>query len=199
MKKTWRIVLAVILFSAAPIQGFALVAPWWMAYGKLVHTVGLNPRVTVDEPVQEKSTYRIYIRADNSDHLAAALKILLNDTIDATEIIVLDGAGQEIDVSRLMSRLTPELIKQGMEIAFGSSQYFHGAETAVDPFVHVHFVAERDLIQFFIDDIGKPHGRATYSAQDLFDMILKDMIGEFRISCSTRFFLSPAGADLPCR
>jgi hypothetical protein len=65
--------------------------------------------------------------------------------------------------------------------------------------VHVHLVAERDLVQFFIDDINMPHGRGTYSAQDLFDMIVKEQVGDFRITCTTRFFISPAGTGVPCR
>ena len=193
MNSMAKLVIALIMLSVAPTQVFALVPPWWTAFSTLQHTIGIDPRVTVAEPIEEQGSYKIYIRADNSDYLATALKILLNDTIYATEIVVQDQAGGEVEVSEVMTVLNTELIELGMEIAFGTNQYFHGTDTSSVPFVDVYFVAEKDLIQLSVDDLGSLYGRATYTAEELFDIILKDRVGDFTISCGTRFFLSPEG------
>lgn len=191
MKK--RFGLALILAGVLGMfsHASALSPPWWLAYNELSYSIGLDGRVQIAEPVEDNGSYKITIRATTEDYFGAALKLLLREQIDGTNIVVLDTSGSEIVIPAIT--ITPEVIKAAMDIVFGGNQYVHSAGIMRLPGLpaSVHLITEMANIQFYTDDLSKYYGRSTYTAENLFSMIIKDSIEGITVYCSTRPYISP--------
>lgn len=191
MKKRFGFVLILAgvlgLFSHAS----ALSPPWWLAYNELIYSIGLDQRLQIDEPVTNNGSYTITIRATTENWFGAALKLLLREQIEDTNIVVLDTSGSEIVIPPIT--MTPEAIKSAMDIVFESNQYVHSTGIMSSPTIgtSVHLITEMATIQFYTDDLSKYYGRSTYTAETLFSMIIRDSIEGINIYCSTRPYTSP--------
>jgi hypothetical protein len=192
MKK--RFGLALILAGVLGMfsHASALSDPWWLAYNELIYSIGLDSRLQIAEPVEDNSSHTITIRATTENYFGAALKLLLREQIDGTNIDVVDTSGSEIVIPPIT--ITPEVIKSAMDIVFESNQYVHSVELKASlpglPST-VHLITEMANIQFYTDDISQYYGRSTYTAQELFSMIIKDSIEDTYIYSNTRLYISP--------
>lgn len=191
MKKRFGFVLILVGVLGMLTQASALSPPWWLAYNQLIYSIGLDPRLEIDEPVEENGSYTITIRATTEDLFGPALKLLLREEILDTDIVILDTSGSEIVIPPMT--ITPEVIQYAMEIVFASNQYVHSTAVMKLPNVpvNVHLITEMAAIQFYTDDLSKIYGRSTYTAENLLSMVVKDSIEGIPVRCSTRFYVSP--------
>jgi len=192
MKKKFGLVLILAVVLGVFSHAGALSPPWWLAYNELMYSIGLDGRLEIDEPVESNGSYSITIHATTEDYFGQALKLLLKEEINATEILIVDTSGSEIVIPSIT--ITPEVIKTALDIAFDSNQYVHSTGIMQLPGLptSVHLIAEMGAIQFYTDDVSKYYGRSTYTAEQLFDLILKDSIEDMPLYCSTRMYVSPA-------
>ena len=192
MKKRFGLALILAGVLGMCSQVSALSPPWWLAYNELSYSIGLDGRLQIGEPVADNGSYTITIRATTEDWFGAALKLLLREQIEGTNIVVLDTSGSEIVIPPIT--ITPEVIKYAMDIVFESNQYVHSTGIMQLPGLpgSVQLITEMANIQFYTDDLSKYLGRSTYTAEKLFSMIIKDSIEGTNIHCSTRLYISPS-------
>jgi len=192
MKRRFGLVLVLAGVLGMFSQATALSPPWWIAYNELSYSIGLDGRLQIDEPIADNGSYTITIRATTEDWFGAALKLLLREQIEETNIVVLDANGSEIVIPPVT--ITPEVIKYALDIVFGLNQYVHSTGIMQTPGLpsSVHLITEMANIQFYTDDLSKYYGRTTYTAEKLFSMIIKDSIEGTNIYCSTRLYISPS-------
>ena len=192
MKKRFGLALILAAILGMFSHASALSPPEWRAYNQLIYSIGLDDRVRINEPVENSGYYTITIRATTEDWFGAALKLLLRGQIEDTNIVVLDTSGSEIVIPSIT--ITPEVIKYAMDIVFDLNQYVHSvAVKALLPGLQssVQLITEMASIQFYTDDLSKYYGRSTYTAEELFSMIIKDSIEDISIYFSTRLYISP--------
>ncbi len=192
MKKRFCLALISVAILGMFSHASALSPPEWVAYNKLIYAIGLDDRVQINEPVINEDSYTITIRATTEDWFGAALKLLLREQIEDTNIVVLDTSGAEIVIPSIA--ITPEVIKYAMDIVFKWNQYVHSvALRALLPDLpsSVHLITEMANIQFYTDDLSQYYGRSTYTAEELFSMIIKDSIEGISIYFNTRLYISP--------
>ena len=194
MKKKFSLTLTIILTAILGMvsQASALSPPEWIAYNKLIYSIGLDGRLEIGEPTENNGSNTITIRATTENWFGASLKLILKEQIDNTNIVVVDTNGDEIVIPSIT--ITPEVVKGAMEIVFNWNQYIHSVE--LRPLLpgspsSVFLITEMENIQFYTDDISKYHGRSTYTAEDMFSMIIKDSIEDIYIYFNTRLYVSP--------
>jgi hypothetical protein len=191
MKKRFGLALILVGVLGMFSHASALSPPWWLAYNELIYSIGLDERLQIDGPVADNGSHTITIHATTEGYFGAALKLLLREQIEDTNIVVLDTGGSEIVIPPIT--ITPEVIKAAMDIVFGGNQYVHSAGIMQLPGLpaSVHLITEMADIQFYTDDLSKYYGRSTYTAEGLFGMIIKDSIEGINVYCTTRLYISP--------
>ena len=183
--------IAVVLVVTFAGSALALLPPWWIAYRSLCYSVGMSPGVEVREPEDVGGEYvvRVVVEADNL--LRFALDSLLADEIYATRIEVVDEAGVVgPSIDDVAFTVTPAFVRVLLYVAFYRNLYFDSA--SIGPFATAYLVTANRTIQFFTDDISEAFSRNTYVAEDLFDIVLKDTVGDVWISCSSQYEESPS-------
>ncbi len=193
MKKGFCFIFILALVLGMLSQANALSPPWWRAHQQLIYSIGLDSRLVIDEPIEpgEANGNTINIHATNEDYFGLALRILLKEQLEGTNIVVLDiNDGSEIVFPDF--DYTPELIQLAMDIVFEWNQYVHTTEIMRTPAGDiVQLITEMAAIQFYTDYLTQFYGRSTYIAEELLCMVMKDSIDDIPIHCSTRYYVSP--------
>jgi len=191
MKKSFVLTFVLVIIFGVFSHASALSPPKDIAYQKLIHAIGLDSRVKIDKPVENDEGITITIHATTEDLFGASLKLILKEEIESTKIILLDMNDSEIIVPDIT--ITPEVIKYAMEIVFASNQYIHSIalKGVTSEVAAVFLITEMASIQFYTDDMAQYYQRSTYTAQDLFSMIIKNRIENTNIFFNTRLYYSP--------